>query len=146
MSSVTKNFDTLMERAFAETLNLRLRLPNLVMAEVYLLPVVEYDDLAMTNNRVAFKSGFVPVERFIKTFLGISGRDNDNLDASLYKYDRSCLVLINCRDNPPCVFETLEELKGEGVVPDELDVPFDRLSPRDFCSDLVDAYVERHKN
>lgn len=31
MSSVAKNFDTLMERAFAETLNLRLRLPGLVM-------------------------------------------------------------------------------------------------------------------
>src|ERR1035437_1516591 len=41
MSSVAKNFDTLMERAFAETLNLRLRMPGLVMGEVYLLPMRE---------------------------------------------------------------------------------------------------------
>ena len=41
LSSVAKNFDTLMERSFAETLNLRLRLHNLIMGDVYLIPVVE---------------------------------------------------------------------------------------------------------
>lgn len=144
MSSVAKNFDTLMERAFAETLNLRLRLPSLVMAEVYLLPVVEYDDVAMVSNRVAFKPGFVPVERFIKTFIGISGRQNDDLDASLYKYDRSCLVLVDCREDLPRVFETLEQLKAEGIVRADLELDFGKLSPRGFCTDLVEAYVERH--
>ena len=54
LSSVEFFFDTLMERAFAETLNLRLRLPKLVMGEVYLLPVVEYDDQAMKENRIAW--------------------------------------------------------------------------------------------
>jgi len=69
MSSVAKNFDTLMERAFAETLNLRLRLPNLVMGEVYLLPVYEYDDNYMIQNKVKMNTSPVPIERFIKTFL-----------------------------------------------------------------------------
>ena len=43
LSSIYKNFDTLMERAFAETMNLRLRHPNLIMGEVYMLAVREYD-------------------------------------------------------------------------------------------------------
>lgn len=47
MSSIAKNIDTLLERTFAETLNLRLRLTTLTMGEVYLLPVYEYDDTAM---------------------------------------------------------------------------------------------------
>jgi hypothetical protein len=144
MSSVAKNFDTLMERAFAETLNLRLRLPRLVMAEVYLLPVVEYDDTAMKKNRVAFKRGNVPVEKFIRTFLGISGRNNSNLDKTLYKYERSCLLLVDCRENPPRIFETLEQLKAGGLVPGSFDVDFAKLSPRNFAADVVKAYRERH--
>lgn len=144
LSSVAKNFDTLMERAFAETLNLRLRLPLLVMAEVYLLPVVEYDDTAMLNNSVRFKSGFVPVEKFIRTFLSISGRTNDNLNGSIYKYDRSCLLLIDCRQQSPSVFTSLEALKSEGIVSQEFQANFSRLSPLNFCADLISAYVERH--
>ena len=66
MSSVAKNFDTLMERAFAETLNLRLRLPGLVMGEVYVPPIVEYDDVAMRTNRVAWKKKPIPVEKSIR--------------------------------------------------------------------------------
>ncbi len=77
LSSVAKNFDTLMERAFAETLNLRLRFPMLVMGEVYLLPIYEYDDSRMTANAVAFKSDPVPLGKFIRTFAGISGRGVD---------------------------------------------------------------------
>ena len=81
MSSVAKNFDTLMERAFAETLNLRLRLPELTMAEVYVLPVAEYDNAAMTNNEVAWKRRTVNVAKFIKTFLAITHRPPGNLPA-----------------------------------------------------------------
>lgn len=143
LSSVAKNFDTLMERAFAETLNLRLRLNSLVMGEVYLLPIVEYDTAAMKSNEVKFKSGFVPVQRFIKTFLGISGRGNSGLDGSRYKYDRSCLVLVDFRPSIPRIFYTSEELVEAGVI-DTLNDDFKKLSPVSFCSDLVGAYVERH--
>jgi len=144
MSSVAKNFDTLMERAFAETLNLRLRLPSLVMGEVYLLPIVEYDNVAMEDNRVVFKDTFVPVERFIKTFLGITGRNNNNLESSFYKYDRSCLVLADFRSDTPRVFTSLQELKEKGVVSEHFDANFYELSPQGFCQDIVDEYIHRH--
>ncbi|RPI62011.1 MAG: hypothetical protein EHM48_04770 [Planctomycetaceae bacterium] len=144
LSSVAKNFDTLMERAFAETLNLRLRLPKLVMAEVYMLPIVEYDDVPMVRNTIGFKRGFVPVEKFIRTFLGISGRDNQNLDGSLYKYDRSCLILIDCRNQVPTIFTTLDSLKEQNVVSPTFQADFNKLSPVNFCDDLISAYMERH--
>jgi len=68
LSSVDKNFDTLMERAFAETLNLRLRAPQLCIGEVYLLPLEELDDGAMRRNSVEFKLRKVNVGKFIKIF------------------------------------------------------------------------------
>ena len=44
MSSLAKNADTLFERIFAKSLNLHMRYPNIVLGEVYLIPVYEYDD------------------------------------------------------------------------------------------------------
>lgn len=144
LSSVAKNFDTLMERAFAETLNLRLRLPRLVMGEVYMLPVVEYDDTVMTSNEVRFCRGFVPVRRFIETFLAISDRDPHDTDEELYKYERSALILLDFRESPVRSFLTLDDLQQAGIVPDGYERRFSRLSPRGFASDLIDAYVARH--
>ena len=44
MSSLSKNSDTLFERTFAEAENLHKRYPKIVLGEVYLIPVHEYDD------------------------------------------------------------------------------------------------------
>jgi len=144
MSSVAKNFDTLMERAFAETLNLRLRLPGLTMGEVYLLPVKEYDDVAMRQNTIAWKKRPVPVEKFIRTFLGISGREADETNEDLYKYERSALILVDFEQDTPKVFLNLDQLKKEGFVPGNFEADFDLLSPENFAEDLLDVYNERH--
>jgi len=47
-----------MERAFAETLNLRLKYPSLIMGEIYLLAVREYDEQLMKQNRIAWKDQY----------------------------------------------------------------------------------------
>lgn len=39
MSSLAKNSDTLFERTFAEAQNLHMRYPNMVLGEVYLIPI-----------------------------------------------------------------------------------------------------------
>lgn len=142
LSSVEKNFDTLMERAFAETLNLRLRLPGLVMGEVYLLPVV-YDDVAMVENRVVWRSEPVNVSKFIHTFLAISGRSGTSDLEQLYKYERSALVLVDFRESPPRVFLTLDELVAGGFVPHGFSGNFNLLSPEGFAEDIVTARLSR---
>ncbi|MCY3736488.1 MAG: hypothetical protein OXG13_08830 [Gemmatimonadaceae bacterium] len=144
LSSVGKNFDTLMERAFAETLNLRLRLPRLVMGEVYLLPVVEYDDQAMKANRIAWKRGYTPVEKFIRTFLGITHRDTGAVTEDPYKYERSALILVDFRQSPPMIFSTLEELKEAGCISPGFTGDFGLLTPTDFANDIVSTHRERH--
>jgi len=144
MSSVAKNFDTLMERAFAETLNLRLRLPNLTMGEVYVLPVVEYDDVAMRNNQVAWKRRAINAAKFIRTFLAITHRAQGNLQADIYKYERSALVLVDFRPAQPRIYLRLEELRQDGLVPENFQGNFAMLSPDGFARDLLDMHAARH--
>lgn len=55
LSSLNKNVDTLFERTYAEPLNLHLRCENMCLGEVYMIPLYEYDDSEMKNNRVSFK-------------------------------------------------------------------------------------------
>ena len=142
LSSVEKNFDTIMERTFAETLNLRLRLPRLVMGEVYLLPVVEYDDQAMKQNCIEWKNGHTPVRKFINTLMGITHRDNTANE--IYKYERSALILVDIRQSPPQIFLTLEELKKAGYLSSDFEANFDLLSPKNFASDIVSSHRQHH--
>lgn len=141
LSSVAKNFDTLMERAFAETLNLRLRLPSLVMGEAYLLPIYEYDDQAMIKGRVEWKRNPVPIKKFIKTFLGISGRNS--VDDDLYKYERSTLILVDLKESPPKLFLTNNDLIRAGLI-DQNTIDFQTLSPVDFAKDVITIHDNKH--
>ena len=143
LSSVDKNFDTLMERAFAETLNLRLRLPTLVMGEIYLLPIFEYDDIAMQNNRVAFKRSPIGLQKFIRTFIGISGR-MPSATEDLYKYERSALILTDFRQNPPEIYSNPAQLIQVGVNSDIANM-YPKLSPEGFAADIINAHLQRHQ-
>jgi len=142
LSSVAKNFDTLMERAFAETLNLRLRLPKLVMGEAYLLPIYEYDDRAMKLNQVRWKDNPVPVEKFIKTFLGISSSPRSIRYP--YKYERSALILFDPRTSPPKIFTSLAQLKRKRIVSRSFNENFSLLSPANFAEEIIASHQQKH--
>jgi hypothetical protein len=146
LSSVAKNFDTLMERTFAETLNLRLRLPNLVMGDVYLLPVVEYDDGLMKQNRVGFKNDIIKVEKFISTFLAISNRPFTRFDPEIYKYERVALILVDFRKNPPKIILSTDELRSGGFISSNFQKRYESLSPVNFVQDIFEIYKKRHSS
>ena len=143
LSSVNKNFDTLMERTFAETLNLRLRHPRLVMGEVYLLAVKDYDDQLMKKNSVGWSNNFTDVERFISIFNGFSGRDDPQDIKSFYKYERCLLLLVDFSADPAKVYQSIDELRDGGLVSSAFTQSFSQLSLINFSSDLVNAYLDR---
>ena len=144
LSSVAKNFDTLMERTFAETINLRFRHPSLVMGEVYVLAVKDYDEQAMKQNVVDWKDGYNNVERFISIFNWMNGRENHENPIEFYKYERCLLLLVDFSLDPPKIYETTEDLLQNGIVSREFTEDFTRLSPANFSRDLVNAYLQRH--
>lgn len=144
LSSVAKNFDTLMERSFAETLNLRLRLHNLIMGDVYLIPVVEYDDALMKKNIVGWKRDVIAVDKFISTFLAISNRSYVKSDPEIYKYERVALVVVDFRQNPPKIFLSTDELRAGGFVTKKFNKEYEPLSPINFVQDILEIYKKRH--
>jgi len=144
LSSVAKNFDTLMERSFAETLNLRLRLPDLVMGDVYLIPVVEYDDALMKRNIVGWKRDVIAVDKFISTFLAISNRSYLKSDPEIYKYERVALVIVDFRQNPPKIMLSTDELKQGDFISRDFSSEYEPLSPINFAQDIFEIYRKRH--
>ena len=144
LSSVNKNFDTLMERAFAETMNLRLRHPFLVMGEVYLLAVKDYDAQAMKENRIAWEPRFTNIERFISIFNGISHRSDHNDIRQSFKYERSALILADFSQNPPKIYSTKEELQNDGIISRTFEEDYKGISPLNFGEDITNKYIERH--
>ena len=144
LSSVDKNFDTLMERTFAETFNLRLRHPRLVMGEVYMLAVKDYDEQLMKENLVGWKENFTNVERFITIFNSLNRRDDVENIREFYKYERCLLLLVDFSADPPKIYETGDQLREDGVVSGDFPGNFSPISPVNFSRDLTDAYLRLH--
>jgi len=140
LSSIGKNFDTLYERTFAEALNLHMRIPKLVMGELYYLPLVAYDPDEMLNNNVQWKEQLPSY--FIPSFTAINGR-TENTD--LYKYERVCLLIVDFRNDPPTIV-TENDLVGEGIITEDQTTThtLQNMSITNFVEDLLDIYTQRH--
>src|SRR5690606_16476811 len=92
LSSVSKNFDTLYERTFAESLNFHLRFPRMVLGEVYLINLKEYNSDHASINQVSFKNSQY-IEKYILAFQALN--DRINIDDPLYKYERIALLIVD---------------------------------------------------
>lgn len=140
LSSLSKNIDTLYERTFAEALNLHLSYPKQCLGEVYLIPTHEYDDKTMVKNKIVFKK-VSKIEYYIRMFQAINGRCATNKDA--YKYERVCLLIADFRQKIPKPYGSIEELKRDGLVPENTDVSLENLTIENFANDLLAIYTER---
>lgn len=140
LSSLSKNIDTLYERTFAEALNLHLSHPKQCLGEVYLIPTHEYDDKEMLRNRVVFKS-VSKIEDYIRMFQAINNRRAPNKDE--YKYERVCLLIADFRQKRPKLYNSIEALKRDGLVPKNTNVSLENLTIGNFAEDLLAIYTER---
>ena len=125
LSSLAKNIDTLYERTFAEALNLHLSYPRQCLGEVYLIPTHEYDDKAMLQNQIAYKS-VSKIERYIEMFQAINNRRDTDKDG--YKYERVCLLIADFRQTSPKLYESIEELKNDGLVAQDSTATMENLT------------------
>lgn len=142
LSSIGKNFDTLYERTFAEALNLHLRVPELVMGEVYMLSLIGYDPDKMLKNQVGWKEKF-PI-KYIPAFRALNNRNSVSSDG--YKYERVCLLIVDFSKEQPKIIESSEELYKLGWIKKEEITLFslEGLGIKDFIKDLLKEYEKRH--
>lgn len=141
MSSLAKNFDTLFERTFAEALNLHMQYPNIVLGEVYLIPVYEYDDELVKSNLVGFKLRQTNVEKYIRFFNAINGRKRG--DAG-HAYERCALLVVDFRPSQPYLFKNSAELKEAGIISHNFGIEYATLNFQNFADDILRVYSDRY--
>lgn len=140
LSSVAKNFDTLYERTFAEALNFHLRLPQMVLGEVYMIVAKEYDSDEAAKNTVAFKNS-EHIEKFILAFQALNNRID--ITDPLYKYERVALLIVDFSRAVPKLYNSTHELKNDGLIPQNSIANIDSLSFNGFVNDLMQIYQTR---
>ena len=144
LSSVSKNFDTLYERTFAEPLNLHIRCPKMVLGEVYMIPVYEYDDDAAKHNFVQFKPNprvRKHIEKYISSFSAVNQRPStDGLD---FKYERACLVIVDFSRDTPYIYGNDADLIRDGLLTPNSGVSIENLKFDTLAQTLLEIYSQR---
>ena len=143
LSSVAKNIDTLMERTFAEPIQLRIKYPDLIMGEVYMIPVIELNDEECKNNKVVFKSESVSrknINKFLYYFNKFTDRSNfkEGMIEYYYKYDATTLLIIDLESKPAKFIYKPTDLKKIGLDQEAIE-KYQKLSPIDFEEKLVNS-------
>lgn len=144
LSSLSKNFDTLFERTFAEALNLHLRSPKLIMGEVYMVPLIAYDPDKIERLEIAWKE-YLPIS-YIPAFQALNNRKDYN-DVE-YKYERVCLLVIDFREDIPKIIHSSQDFIDEGLMGKGLAQKYsmDNLGIESFVGDILSIYKKRHKS
>jgi hypothetical protein len=144
LSSSAKNFDTLYERTFAEALNLHLRCPQMVLGELYMIAVNEYDSDYANNKQVVYKRNSsikAHIQKYLLSFSAVNGRKN--VSSHHYKYERVCLLIVDFSQDTPKVYNTNEELRADGLLKEDSIATIEGLSFPNFISDLLQIYTDR---
>lgn len=144
MSSLAKNTDTLFERTFAETLNLHDVYPRMVLGEVYVIPVYEYNDADMKLNKISYKKNQTNLEKYIKFFHYLSARAS--IDDDKHKYERCALVIVDFSGEEAKVYNSTAELKVNNLVKEEFNLELADISSEYFVRDLLAVYQQRFNN
>lgn len=141
LSSLAKNADTLFERNFAEAMNLHSVYKNAVLGEVYMIPVYEYDDAVMKQNRIEFKAKRTNIEKYISFFTALNNRRDVEKDE--FKYERVALLIIDFSKENPIIYTNTSELKAAGLVNSDFNLELENVSINNFSRDLIDIYDYR---
>jgi len=141
ISSLAKNFDTLYERTIAEAQNLHVRCPKMVLGEVYMIAVKEYNPDAMKNKKIEFIDKVGAVKKYIKSFQAINGRlDYTKED---YKYEKACLLIVDFSKSPAKIYSTNEDLISDGLMERNDQVNIVELNWESFAKSIVETYEKR---
>lgn len=141
ISSLAKNFDTLYERTIAEAQNLHVRCPRMCLGEVYMIAVPEYSSDGFKSKEVVYLDRAGTVEKYVKSFQAINSRTDTNKDH--FKYERVCLLIVDFSQPIPKIYNTDDELKEAGLLPDNSDASISDLTWKTFTSTLLKVYQTR---
>ena len=126
--------------------------PDIVLGELYLIPVFEYDDALAKDNIVGFSTKHSDIENYISFFSSISGRtfdDNPGEHAELvntksaYKYERCALLIVDFNRAVPKLYQSSAELLADGLISDTFGIEYADISFGAFANDILEVYRQR---
>lgn len=154
MSSIAKNDDTIGERTFAETINLHLRCPRMVLGELFILPVTGFnmDEVKKgipafekikyaSNNSSRSKSTPEVIEGYINAFNFLNNRNYRKGEE--YKYERVCLLIADFSKKPIKIYKTKKDLIDSKLLPKNSKCSYNDLNFSGFIKDLLKTYETR---
>ena len=142
ISSIQKNFDTLYERTIMEAINLHERCPKMVLGEVYMIAMPEYDDKQFGHKTVAFKKANAKlVAKYIKSFQAINSRESTHKE--FYKYEAVCLLIVDFSKPIPVIYDSVTALKRAGLLPAASTLNMHNLTWDNFAQSLLKTYQKR---
>jgi hypothetical protein len=145
LSSLGKNKDTMYERTYAEPLNLHRRLPKMVLGEVYLLSARELDSNQVKLKNVVYKPISTrtakALEEYIYGFAALNSRSTQGDD--FFKYERVALLIVDFSQSPLKVYETVTDLKTDGLLPSSSNCLLSGMTYTSFVDDLLTIYTRR---
>lgn len=138
-----KNFDTIYERIYAESLNLHNRFPYLPLGYFFLIPKQGYESDAKSNDKVSRKENF-DLERFISSYSAISGRSDP--EGPNWRYEAFCLLIVDFDQNPPRIIDDIDILVEQDLVTPEFAEVYgsDLISVENFFGKLLSDYKYRY--
>ncbi len=153
MSSIAKNLDTMYERIFAEPLNLHMRCSDIVLGELYVIPVTGYDMKAVKQHIPQFepiirqnpkrraKTTAQVIEQYILAFQTVNRRDRARGEE--YRYERVCLLIVDFSQNPVKIYSSDSELIADGLLPENTSASYEGLEFQTFISELLQVHQTR---
>jgi hypothetical protein len=145
LSALSANIDTMYERTYAEPLNLHRRLPKMVIGEVYLIAARELGNKKVVNKEVVYAPISIAIAKSIETYINgfsalnkrLNQRDDD------FKYERVALVIADFSQNPVKIYNSSDELKAEGLLPQESKAILQGMNYEGFIPDLLKVHERR---
>ncbi|MEC5340779.1 hypothetical protein NGC82_15785 [Enterococcus casseliflavus] len=144
LSSLAKNADTLFERMIAEPLNLHLQYPKMITGELYMIPVYEYDEVSMKNNKLGFKNRVTDLAKYITFFSELNGYNSSNIEQEPFKYNHAGLLIVDFNKKTPKIYSATEELKRDGLIKEDYDFELSEISPVNLPYKLLQEYKDLH--
>jgi hypothetical protein len=145
LSALSANIDTMFERTYAEPLNLHRRVPKMVIGEVYMIAARELDNREVVNHNVVYApvSDAIAksIEAYLNGFSALNNRINQRDDD--FKYERVALVIVDFSQNPVKVYNNSDELKVDGLLPQNSIATLDNMTYDNFITDLIRIYERR---
>lgn len=142
ISSIQKNFDTLYERTISEAQNLHDRCPLMVLGEVYLIAIPEYDDNEFGKRKCVFKKPSPKiVEKYIRSFQAITNRID--VTKNFYQYEATCLLIVDFNREQPKIYNSTKELIADRLLDKDTPIKYEGLEWNSFSRKLLDAYYQR---